>query len=167
VADEVRNLALRAAEAAKNTSGLIEDIVRKVNNGERLLGVTNGAFREITDSSLKVVNLISEIAGASQEQSQGIEQINKAVAEMNTMTQRNAAGAEELASVMAMFRTNGYGSISLKEKARTPFNFYAPHSATTGKSAPMVKEVRPEQVIPLEEGDFKEFQLQKQTVRRP
>ena len=140
VADEVRNLALRAAEAAKNTSGLIEDIVRKVNNGERLVGVTNGAFREITDSSLKVVNLIGEIAGASQEQSQGIEQVNKAVAEMNKMTQQNAAGAEELASVMAMFRTNGYGSVSLKEKARTSFSSYAPHSATIGKSAPMVQK---------------------------
>ena len=157
VADEVRNLALRAAEAAKNTSGLIEDIVRKVNNGERLVGVANGAFREITDSSLKVVNLVSEIAGASQEQSQGIEQVNRAVAEMNKMTQQNAAGAEELASMMAMFRTNGYGSISLNEKARTPFSFYAPHSATIGKSGSMVKKRRPEQVIPMGEGDFKEF----------
>ena len=107
VADEVRNLAMRAAEAAKNTSGLMEDIVRKVKNGEKLVGVTNGAFGEIKDSSLKVVNLIGEIAAASQEQSQGIEQVNKAVAQMNSVTQQNAAGAEELASVMAMFRTGG------------------------------------------------------------
>jgi len=110
VADEVRNLALRAAEAAKNTSGLMEDIVRKVRNGEKLVEVTDGVFKEITDSSLKVVNLIGEIASASQEQSQGIEQVNKAVAEMNSVTQQNAAGAEELASVMAMFRTSGKGS---------------------------------------------------------
>ena len=107
VADEVRNLAMRAAGAAKNTSGLMEDIVRKVKNGEKLVGVTNGAFGEIKDSSLKVVNLIGEIAAASQEQSQGIEQVNKAVAQMNSVTQQNAAGAEELASVMAMFRTGG------------------------------------------------------------
>jgi len=107
VADEVRSLAMRAAEAAKNTSGLMEDIVRKVKNGEDVVGVTSGAFKEITDSSLKVVNLIGEIAAASREQSQGIEQVNKAVAEMNRVTQQNAAGAEELASVMAMFRTSG------------------------------------------------------------
>jgi methyl-accepting chemotaxis protein len=110
VADEVRNLAMRAAEAAKNTSGLMEDIVRKVRDGEKLVGVTDGAFKEITESSLKVVNLIGEIAAASREQSQGIEQVNKAVAEMNRVTQQNAAGAEELASVMAMFRTSGNGS---------------------------------------------------------
>jgi methyl-accepting chemotaxis protein len=106
VADEVRNLAIRAAEAAKNTSGLIEDIVKKVKNGEKLVGVTNEAFKEIMGSSGKVVQLISEIAGSSQEQSLGIDQISRAVAEMNNLTQQNAAGAEELASIMAMFRTN-------------------------------------------------------------
>ena len=53
--------------------------------------------------------MIGEIAAASQEQSQGIEQVNKAVAEMNSVTQQNAAGAEELASVMAMFRTSVKG----------------------------------------------------------
>ncbi len=106
VAGEVRNLAMRAAEAAKNTSGLIEDIVKKIRKGEKLVGVTDEAFKEITGSSTKVVRLIGEIAGASAEQSNGIGQINRAVADMNSITQQNAAGAEELASIMAMFRTN-------------------------------------------------------------
>jgi methyl-accepting chemotaxis protein len=106
VADEVRNLAIRAAEAAKNTCGLIEDIVKKIRNREKLVGVTNEAFKEIMGSSGKVVQLIVEIAGSSQEQSLGIDQISRAVAEMNNLTQENAAGAEELASIMAMFRTN-------------------------------------------------------------
>ncbi len=106
VADEVRNLAIRAAEAAKNTSGLIEDIVKKIRNGEKLVGVTSEAFKEIMESSGKVVQLIAEIAGSSQEQSLGIDQVSRAVAEMNNLTQQNAAGAEELASIMAMFRTN-------------------------------------------------------------
>jgi methyl-accepting chemotaxis protein len=110
VADEVRNLAIRAAESAKNTSGLIEDIVKKVKNGEKLAVVTNEAFNEIMGSSGKVVQLIAEIAGSSQEQSHGINQINRAVAEMNGLTQQNAAGAEELASIMAMFRTNNHDS---------------------------------------------------------
>jgi len=106
VAGEVRNLAMRAAEAAKNTSTLIENIVKKIRKGESLVGVTNESFKEIMGSSTKVVRLIGEIASASQEQSNGIDQINRAVADMNSLTQQNAAGAEELASIMAMFRTN-------------------------------------------------------------
>jgi len=110
VADEVRNLAMRAAEAARNTSALMEDIVRKIKNGEKLVNATDEGFRELTESSSKIVGLIQEIAAASQEQAQGIDQINKAVADMNTLTQRNAAAAEELASVMAMFKTDSSGA---------------------------------------------------------
>lgn len=106
VADEVRNLAMRAAEAAKNTSSLIENIGKKIKNGEKLVGVTNEAFQEIAGSSGDVVRLISEITTASKEQSLGIDQINRAVAEMNHLTQHNASGAEELASIMAMFKTD-------------------------------------------------------------
>jgi methyl-accepting chemotaxis protein len=120
VADEVRNLAIRAAEAAKNTSGLIEDIVKKIRNGEKLVEVTNEAFKEIMGSSGKVVQLIGEIAGSSQEQSLGIDQINRAVAEMNNLTQQNAAGAEELASIMALFRTN-QGSSEMFRHGKKPF----------------------------------------------
>jgi len=85
---------------------LIEDIVKKIRNGEKLVGVTNEAFKEMMGSSAKVVQLIAEIARASQEQSLGVDQISRAVTEMNNLTQQNAAGAEELASIMAMFRTN-------------------------------------------------------------
>jgi methyl-accepting chemotaxis protein len=106
VADEVRNLAMRAAEAARNTSGLMGDIVNKVKAGEHLVEATNQAFRQVKDGSEKVVELVGEIAAASQEQSQGIEQVNKAVVEMNGVTQKNAASAEELASIMTMFKTN-------------------------------------------------------------
>jgi len=105
VADEVRNLALRAAEAARNTSGLMGDIVSKVRAGEHLVKVTNDAFKQVKTGSEKVIELVGEIAVASQEQSQGIEQVNRAVVEMNGVTQKNAASAEELASIMAMFRT--------------------------------------------------------------
>ena len=106
VADEVRNLALRAAEAASNSSGMMEDIVTKVKNGEKLVNVTYNAFRQVTDSSAKVVQLMGDIVTATNEQSQGIDQINRAVLEMNQVTQENAASAEELAAVMAMFRTD-------------------------------------------------------------
>jgi methyl-accepting chemotaxis protein len=65
VADEVRKLATQAAEAAKSTSILLENIGKKIMNGEKLVGVTDEAFKEITGSSEKVVNLIAEIAAAS------------------------------------------------------------------------------------------------------
>ena len=98
VAEEVRNLAMRAAEAAKNTSVLIEDTVRKVKDGSELVVKTNEAFTGIAASASKVGNLVEEIAAASQEQSHGIDQINKAVAEMDKVTQQTAANAEESAS---------------------------------------------------------------------
>ncbi len=127
VADEVRNLALRAAEAAKNTSGLMEDIVLKVKGGERLVDVTNSAFKQVDIGSGKVMELVAEIAAASREQSQGIDQVSQAVSEMNRGTQQNAASAEELAAIMAMFRTarSGNGSSSrsaARVAARLPGN---------------------------------------------
>ncbi len=112
VANEVRNLALRATESARNTSELIEDIVRKVSDGERLAQATGNDFEEVTSAASKVVALVAEIAAASKEQAEGISQINKAVNEMNQVTQKNAAAAEELASTMSMFRTEGSGAES-------------------------------------------------------
>jgi methyl-accepting chemotaxis protein len=104
VAEEVRNLAMRAAEAAKSTAGLMGEIVHKVKRGEELVGITAQEFGEVAGSSEKVRQLMREITAASQEQSQGIGQINKAVAEMNKVTQQNAGSAQELASTMAVFR---------------------------------------------------------------
>ena len=98
VADEVRNLAMRAADAAKNTAGLIEDTVKKIKNGSTLVAKTNEAFAEVSVSASKVGELVGEIAAASHEQSQGIDQINKAVTEMNEVTQKTASSAEESAA---------------------------------------------------------------------
>jgi methyl-accepting chemotaxis protein len=101
VADEVRNLAKRAAEAAQNTATLIEATVLTVKEGAELVGKTNGEFRRLSDSASKVGELVGEIALASQEQSQGIDQINRAVVEVDKVVQRNAANAEESASASA------------------------------------------------------------------
>jgi methyl-accepting chemotaxis protein len=98
VADEVRNLAMRAADAAKNTSTLIEGTVKKVKDGVELLHKTNEAFGEVSQGSSKAAELVGEIAAASREQAQGIDQINRAVSEMDKVTQQNAANAEESAS---------------------------------------------------------------------
>jgi len=98
VADEVRNLALRAAEAAKNTAALIEDTVEKIKNGTQIVARSNEAFGKVAAGAQKVGELIGEIAAASGEQSQGIAQINTAIAEMDRIVQRNAGSAEESAA---------------------------------------------------------------------
>jgi methyl-accepting chemotaxis protein len=98
VADEVRNLALRAAEAAKNTSELIEGTVEKISLGSDIVETANNAFTEVTESSGRAGTLIEEISNASSEQAEGIEQINKAVAEMDRVVQNTAAISEESAS---------------------------------------------------------------------
>ncbi len=98
VADEVRNLALRAAEAARNTSDLIEKTIKAVKNGNEMTVSTQAAFKANADLSRKIAQLVDEIAAASQEQAQGISQVNTAVAEMDRVTQQTAADAEESAS---------------------------------------------------------------------
>lgn len=98
VADEVRNLAMRAAEAAKNTSDLIEGTVKRVKDGSALVSRTNEAFSKVAESDAKAGELVAEISVASSEQAKGIEQINKAVIEMDKVTQISAANAEEMAS---------------------------------------------------------------------
>jgi len=98
VADEVRNLAMRAADAAKNTEDLIEGTVKKIEQGSGIVEKTSAEFSLVASSSAKMKELVAEIAAASGEQSQGIEQINRAVGEMDRVVQQNAANAEESAS---------------------------------------------------------------------
>jgi len=98
VADEVRNLALRAADAAKNTAGLIEGTVNKVQDGSRLVARTDDAFTKVAESAHQVGDLVAGIVAASNEQAQGIEQVNRAVTEMDKVVQQNAANSEESAS---------------------------------------------------------------------
>ena len=98
VADEVRNLAMRAAEAAKNTADLIEGTVKKIKEGSAIVQTTNAEFSEVQISAARMGELVGEISAASGEQAQGIEQIRKAVTEMENVVQRNAGNAEESAS---------------------------------------------------------------------
>ena len=98
VANEVRNLAMRASEAAKNTSNLIENTIKAVRKGNELTNATQEAFKENAAISHKVEQLVDEIATTSEEQSHGITQVNTAVAEMDKVTQQTAANAEESAS---------------------------------------------------------------------
>ncbi len=98
VAEEVRNLAARSANAAKETTALIEESIKKVNTGTEIAGHTAGALTEIVDSITKVTDLVAEIAAASNEQAQGISQVNKALGQLEQVTQQNTANAEESAA---------------------------------------------------------------------
>ena len=98
VAEEVRNLAMRSAEAAKNTANLIEEAVKNSENGVAINAEVLNNFQEIAEKTNKVSQVVAEIAAASDQQDQGISQLNKAVEQLNQLTQQNAANAEESAS---------------------------------------------------------------------
>jgi methyl-accepting chemotaxis protein len=123
VATEVRNLAQRSAAAAKEIKELINDSSSKVANGSRLVAEAGATMQEIVDSVRRVTDIMGEIGSASAEQTAGIEQINQAVAEMDNVTQQNAALVEEaaaaaeamkeqaarLTAAMAVFRVDAAG----------------------------------------------------------
>ncbi len=98
VADEVRNLAQRSAQAARDTTMLIEKTITNVREGVDVSGKVSESFAGIQQSATTVTRLISEITVATNEQAQGVDQVNTAVAQMDKVTQQNAAGAEEMAS---------------------------------------------------------------------
>jgi methyl-accepting chemotaxis protein len=98
VAEEVRNLAMRSAEAAKNTANMIEGSVKNAEGGVSLNQVVISNLAEINEQVHRVSEVMAEIATASEQQSVGIEQINTAVDQLNQLTQQNAANSEESAS---------------------------------------------------------------------
>jgi methyl-accepting chemotaxis protein len=98
VADEVRNLAQRCAQAAKDTSALIEGSIVKSNDGKVKVDQVAAAIRMITEESARVKTLVEEVNLGSQEQARGIDQIGRAITQMEQVTQKSAANAEESAS---------------------------------------------------------------------
>ena len=98
VADEVRNLAQRSAQAAKDTADLIEESIQKSSEGSTRLEEVTGAIRTITESTSKAKLLIDDVNSGSKDEAEGIEQISLAINQMEQVTQRNAASAEEGAS---------------------------------------------------------------------
>ena len=128
VAGEVRTLASRSAQAAKEIKGLIENSVSRVNTGSEQVSEAGTTMKEIVAAVTRVTDIMGEISSASDEQSRGIEQVSLAVSQMDSVTQQNAAlvqesataaaaledQSEQLRQAVAAFRLNG------KEKAVAP-----------------------------------------------
>lgn len=172
VAEEVRNLAMRSAEAAKNTADLIEESVSNADDGVSVNTEVLQNLEEINAQTNKVSEVMAEIAAGSQQQSQGVEQINLAVSEMDKVTQQNAATSEESASaaqelssqaeemknMVSTFNLSANGIVHSAPAAKTPSRSSKPKKAEpvlvgaaaggNGKGG-----TDPRQVIPLPEDD--------------
>lgn len=98
VADEVRNLAGKSAEAAKNTTALIESAIAAVSQGEKIAGKTSETFEDLMDKVHKIVSTIGEISAASKEQANAIQEISIGVEQISTVVQTNSATSEESAA---------------------------------------------------------------------
>ena len=105
VAEEVRNLAQRAGEAARQTTELIESSIERTREGTQVACEVADALSSIASSASRVSELVSQIARATQEQAQGADQVNTAVAQMDKLTQRNAAAAAEASTLAGQVRT--------------------------------------------------------------
>ena len=128
VADEVRNLAQRSARAAKEIKTLIGDSVEKVQAGSQLVDESGKALAGIITSVKKVVDIVDEIAAASHEQAGGIEQVNRAVMQMDEATQQNAALVEEAAAAARAMQEQA-------DRLHAQMGFFRVHGVAQGAHA--------------------------------
>jgi methyl-accepting chemotaxis protein len=186
VAEEVRNLAQRSAQAAKNTADMITESVKNAEEGVKISTEVAKSFDAIAGSAKKVNDLIAEIAAASGEQSQGIDQVNNAVAQMDKVTQQNAANseesasaaeelssqAEELQTMVAQFalsyassKTTVQATAAAQTRMATPqvrvrgaTSLVASKKNGNGKKySPHVLKKQAEEIIPMDDEVLKEF----------
>ena len=185
VAEEVRNLALRSTEAAQSTASLIESTIEKVKKGETIATSSNETFNEVARANSKVGELVGEISVASREQAQGVEQINATMSEMESVTQANAASAEESAAASEELKaqavrlegivdslrgviagqscklTSKPQAVQKQSQPEPPKHqaLAAPPSkeASTKPAQKESSQPAPEKVIPFDEDDFQDF----------
>ncbi len=175
VASEVRNLAQRSASAAKEIKGLIDDSVSKVDAGSKLVDQAGTTMEEIVNSVKHVADIMSEITSASAEQSDGIEQVNQAIGQMDQMTQQNAALVEqaaaaaqsmqdqavELSRAVSVFRLSGNSAMQHAVPARTPAKALAKAPTKAIPAAPAQKQIaaKPQKPVTADKSgdDWEEF----------
>jgi len=133
VATEVRNLAQRSANAAKEIKSLIGDSVDKVESGSKLVADAGTTMEEIVRSVKRVTDIMAEIAAASAEQGSGIEQVNQAVGEMDKVTQQNAALVEQAAAAAE----------SMQEQASTLSDVVASFKTSESVAKPVITRTKP------------------------
>lgn len=178
VATEVRNLAQRSAAAAKEIKALIGDSVEKVEAGSKLVAEAGSTMDEIVNEVKRVADIMAEITAASHEQSEGIEQVNQAIGQMDQVTQQNAALVEEaaaaaeslqdqahsLAQAVSVFQIGGdYVGASAVQSAPRAVQAKAVHAAVSAPAkrslaAPVRKMAAPKAVASNQtEDDWEEF----------
>jgi methyl-accepting chemotaxis protein len=143
VADEVRNLAQRSAQAAKDTAGLIEDSISKSAEGSKKLGEVASSIQAITEGAGKVKTLVDEVEASSKEQAQGIEQISKAVSQMDEVTQRTAANAEESASASEELSAQSQALMAVVEQLQAMVGAGSERHVKSRAAKPVAKSNRP------------------------
>jgi methyl-accepting chemotaxis protein-1 (serine sensor receptor) len=169
VASEVRSLAQRSAAAAKEIKALIDDSVEKVDRGSKLVQQAGTTMDEVVTSVKRVTDVMGEIAAASQEQSAGIEEVNRAIVQMDETTQQNAALVEQAAAAaqslqeqasrltqsVSVFKVNG---------GHRPVFVGAATAPVTLRPAPARLSVAPKKVKPAlpgakaaGDGDWEQF----------
>ncbi len=177
VAEEVRNLAQRSAQAARDTASLIEESILKSTEGSRKLEEVASSIVGITESAGKVKTLVDEVEASSREQAQGIDQISRAVAQMDQVTQKTAANAEESASASEELNAQSHALMSVVKRLRDlvgadsadPGTFQkrpAPERQTSSFRATAIRQRQPELArvnsrgaadFPLDDSEFEEF----------
>ncbi len=136
VAEEVRNLAQRSARAAQETTELIEASGLRVDHGAKIANNTAKALEKIVEDVTKVSDLLEEIAGASQEQALGIEQVNSGLLQIDSVTNENTSSAEESASASQLLAQRAEGLRNLLERFQL-----SRRSGSANHSAPVADEV--------------------------
>ncbi len=174
VAEEVRNLAMRSADAARETSDMIEAAINNSDDGVKLNLEVTESLQEMINQVNKIEELVDEIASANEQQKDGIDQVSNAMEQMSNVTQQNSANSEETASVaeeltsqaevmkemVSEFKINSNQPVSAPVKPQSSngngkHNFNVPKVEIQTKKVETVKS--PEQLIPFDEDAFDGF----------
>ncbi|HPI20271.1 MAG TPA: methyl-accepting chemotaxis protein [Candidatus Kapabacteria bacterium] len=177
VAEEVRNLAARSATAAKETSEMIENSIKTVEKGAGLATKTSDALEEIKNNSIKAADIVGEITTLSNEQAQGIAQINEGLTQIDRVTQTNTASAEESASAAEQLSGQAGQLMQMisrfKLKSGMKSDYSSDFDSKSYSTSKMIKgntfksnllteskgreRMKPEEIISLDESNFGKY----------